>query len=215
MCANLFPLICNSSPDSDPPRAEENDRTRTVETADGLSRRAQSGVRCALLHASAHSVHAQKYTAHTTQSPASTSERDDSTRHIMERTRIASLEPHNAHAARESDAPVSLQYERQLYPGGPAHKRPTSGAHASPDTTPRQHHTSTKSTPRWPTLTAHSSTRPSAQHTTTHQPLRCANASATVKPTPPQKAHQPKGGTQHSSPRHTRHSAQAPALIPA
>ena len=118
MCADLFSLICNSSPDSNPPRAEENNRTRTrtVETADGLSRgtvrdsrRAQSGVRCALLHASAHSVHAQKYTAHTTQSPASTSERDDSTRHIMERTRIASLEPHNAHTARESDAPVSLR----------------------------------------------------------------------------------------------------------
>ena len=116
MCANLFPLICNSSPDSDPPRAEENDRTRTVETADGLSRRAQSGVRCALLHASAHSVHAQKYTEHTTQSSASTSERDDSTRHIMARTRITSLKPHNAHAARERDAPVSLQYERQLCP---------------------------------------------------------------------------------------------------
>ena len=42
-----FALICNSSPAPNPPPAEEKNRTRTVETADGLSRRTQSGFRCA------------------------------------------------------------------------------------------------------------------------------------------------------------------------
>ena len=184
MCANLFPLICNSSPDSNPPRAEENNRTGTVETADGLSRRAQSGVRCALLHASAHSVHAQKCPAHTTQSLTSTPERVDLTHHITARTRITSPEPHNAFSAHKRDVPESLQCERLPYPGEAIHQIQLLSTHAAPDNAhaPRDHSTHTTRTN--PRSTEHHETPEKARQGTLAAPLRMPASAGKVRGTP-------------------------------
>ena len=149
MCANLFSLIRNSSPDSNPPRAEENNRTSTVETAVGLSRGAQSGVRCALLHGTAYSVHAQQNPAHTHQWHMNTLDRVISTRQITAHARITSPKPHVAYSTRERTTPESLQWERQLCPEGLTHQSHASGASASPDEAPAPHkhgsHTATAS----------------------------------------------------------------------